>query len=371
MCEKNPTEANITRRKFVRRASLGVAGLALLAHPLPAVAYDSSLKKDFVDDLGRKVSLTLGAGKIVPYGACAQDLITTLCPDALASLFTDVNQDIEDYCKAGIAEYGLLPKINHKLDSSFVEKIMDVNPDFILDAGVPKSGLISELDDLQKEIGIPVFFLDISFGSLSSAYRTLGEVLNNHDRAETLAAYVDEARNRVGSLNHGISKGCNVLYAPKENGLILKSSVTTQLQVMSFIGATPVVNFYDFDSGTICLDMINNSDIDLIVFDDTDCLDSLVCKTGESYNIWKRIDLIQKNRFIVSPALMHSWFGSMVLSQTIGMLWLAHAIWPQTYNYDLIDEAERYYSLFYSLEKEESDLKVLVGKYIEAGYAHE
>lgn len=249
------------------------------------------------------------------------------------------------------------------------------NPDLILDAGYARDGLAAELDALQQSTGIPCVFLDISFGRLAQAFEMLGSLVGAPDpmRAATLAAYVDAVQGQTLAFSEDVAaRGtCSVFYAQRDKGLMVRAGIEVQHDAIAHIGAVPYDAAYNYASRTVDVEMVSPETVDLVVFDDTRCLDQFLNGEGEIYESWCGSGAIEQGRFVVSPALMHSWFGSPILVQTIGLLWLTQVIWPEYYARDLVQEAETFYALFYNIHKSSAEWEELIGAYDPRGYAHD
>lgn len=363
-----------SRRRFIHVASVGALGA--LAAGFPAEALAASNTRTFTDSLGRKVSIAGMIESVTPLGNVAQAMMCTLCPEELASLASEIDEtDMQEYAEAGITEIADLPVTGGGSSSTVKEvdvtEVDAVNPGLMLDVGLAKEGLVEELDTIQAETGVPCAFIDVSFGNLSQAYRTLGDLLGYRARAEDLACYIEKTLARVDAGSRDVPDTCNVFYAPRSLGLEVKSSISVQLNAIAHIGATPVASAYDYMDKTVNLDALTREKVDLVVFDDTDCLDSLVKMEGETWDIWSGVPAVAEGMFAISPALMYSWFGSLVYVQSLGVLWLASIIWPETYPLDMAAESEAFYNLFYGLNRGKESMTELIGEYCKEGYANE
>ncbi len=366
------TSQELSRRSFLRIAFTGAATIIVV----PSHAYASpSSPRTFTDSLGRSINVEGVIEKITPLGVHAQTLLTTLYPNGLVSIAKDVSEDALDYSNAGLDDINDLP-ITGGLTSAATndietDEIKGIHPDLLLDVGLPYEGLQEDLEELQTQTGIPVFFIDISFGCLPAAYRKLGELLNCTERAEELASHV----NNVYRLTHNVlDTSCHIFYAPKQNGITAKESIRIQIDAISFTGATPITQPYNYTNQTVDIALLNDSDVDIVVFDDTEVLNSLISgdiyDDGSSYEIWYESEASASGNYAISPALMHSWFGSPVLLQGLGLLWLYAIICPQK-GCDLIKHAQTFYTLFYELDVSDEKLHELIGCYREGGYNNE
>ena len=353
----------VSRRGLLGLAAAGAAGAVGLVRPGEALAAGS---REFVDDLGRRVSLPRRVRDVVPAGVPAQTLMTTLCPEGLATLAVDVSRDAKDYADAGLSDVEALPDTGTlsspaggDLDAGVVA---EVGPQVTLDAGCPKDGLAGRLDALQEESGSPAVFLDLSFGRLPGAYRALGALTGCEERAEALARHVERALG-LAALSSGAAAGAapRVFYAPREMGVALRGGVEAQLDAIRHVGAEPVTSPYDWESRTVDIGAVAAAEPDLVVFGDTALASSLLSKEGEGWFLWGAVPAVGHGAYISSPALMHSWLASPVLVQHLGVLWLGGVLWGESCGYAVDEEARAFYELFYGLDKEDAELRVLLG----------
>jgi iron complex transport system substrate-binding protein len=196
---------------------------------------------------------------------------------------------------------------------------------------------------------------------LPDAYRTLGTLLGCEQRAETLAVYVEAVMSEVTRIADTKETACKVFYAQREYGLAVTGSISLQLDAIASVGAIPVVEPYDYASNQVQLDVLAGVAVDWILFDDTNILESLQQRKGAAWDMWSETILTCDAEFAVSPALFHSWLGSMVFAQSIGLLWLASVVWPASCDYDIEQRAQEFSALFYGLGLADEASTDLVG----------
>ena len=352
----------LSRRGFI---SAVAAGTASVLHLTTKKSFAGQSQKKFTDSLNRNVIISSIIEGIVPLGLPAQILITTLCPDKLATLAKDVpNEDKSDYkdsdaaCTINLSQTGA---ISDSIDEEVsTEKIFKTQAGILLDAGTYSEGLSEKLDALQDEAQIPAIFIDLSYGKLPNAYRTLGTLLGCEDRAELLASWIEDTQKKALAISTQ-QEAKFVFYAPKENGVLLKGNIDVQLDVIKALGCSAVTAPYDYSNKSVSINELKSNQVDFIVFDDASVFSSITSKEGSAYEIWKDVQAIQECRYAASPAIMHSWFGSIIFAQSIGMLWLAAVMWPKECNYSFEEEALEFYGLFYGLDKSSSDINSLPG----------
>ena len=363
--DNHQNTASVTRRAFLALAAAG-AGLAFI--PMEASASTQQKPAEIVDSLMRPVSLGDAAERcIIPLGPNTQTLLEMLCPDSLASLVVAVSEEAAECANNSMlkldslsqtkGERGDLHNTARKLRAT---KTDDIKPSLILDVGTPKDNIESELDALERETGIPCAFIDISFGKLPDAFRKVSVLLGCASRGEELASATERAL-ELSMASSEYSTPAKVFYAPRENGIKVGSGVSVQAAAIEHVGAQPITSAYDYSNKTVSFATLLEDDPDMIVFDDTGITSLLKDKGDETSFQWSKIPAIEWNRFIVSPSLMKSWFGSIVFVQSAGVLWLSKMLHPESSSYDLAAEIQDLYSLFYGLEKSREEIESLIG----------
>jgi iron complex transport system substrate-binding protein len=324
----------------------------------------------FTDDLGRSVRLPSIIDSVTPTGINAQMMLCHLFPEKMASLAMEVPpSDVSDYADANLEDLVELPETGTLLSSSGAdivsEEVVEISPGIMLDVGLPKEGLADKLNALQLETNIPYIFIDISFGNLPNAYRALGSLLGCESRAEALASYVESVMAEVKGVVDLQETAYKVFYAQRELGLSVTGGISLQLDAITYAGGIPIVEPYDYANKAVLVDMVGGSEIDWILFDDTDVLEPLLLGEGEAYVVWSEAISSSGAGFAASPALYHSWLGSMVFAQSIGLLWLVSVIWPTHCDFDMDVRAQEFYNLFYGLGLADDSASELVGEITE------
>lgn len=363
--KKQSGVAYVSRRAFLALAATG-AGTALV----PDNALASSLKRtcEIVDSLQRPVTIKGDGDKcVIPLGPNAQAFLELLCPSSLAALVVPLSEESPMCANVNTAELDSLPQTGNAQNEAVFSSVLSdapktkrIKPSLILDIGAPKNTTEEELDSLEKETGIPCAFIDISFGKLPDAFRKASVLLGCVSRGEELASAVERSLElSANSLKSSLPT--SVFYAPRENGIKVRSGISVQLEAIEHVGGQLITNAYDYDRKTVKFDILVQENPDVIIFDDIDIVSSLKESDDEVHEKWRVIPAIEWQRFVVSPSLIKSWFGSAVLVQSIGVLWLAKVLNPDYSAYELTPEIRKLYSLFYGLEKTEEEINVLIG----------
>ena len=343
---------SITRRDFATfLAAFGGGVFLSFKNPVEARAVDDCYS--FEDDLGRSAVVPETIRSVLALGVNAQTLLVQLCPDLLVSLVKESEEDdAADYEAAGVStvvsQLGTGVINSSDIGSVNPGVLETLQPDVMIDAGLPREQLAEDLDRLQDEINVPCLFFDLSFGHLSAAYRRLGLLFGRESRAEVLAEYVEsiwvQARS---SLREDLVVPLKVLYAPRIDGAGVSSSISVQLAALEHLGVEVIEDVYDYESKTLNFNKIDENPPEIIVFDDLTSGEQLALRQGDVAELWQ--DVIDRYciRTITAPARMHSWVRSMVFVQSIGLLWLQQALRGPSDDFVSGEIVQEYYEIFY------------------------
>ena len=197
--EKVLTRCNgLSRREFLA-ATITAAGGAMLFN-LPSTAYASNVSP-LCDSPGNALDTTRPITSVIPAGIYAQTLMETLYPEALSALAKEVSSDFADFKEAGLAGMASLPETGTPRGNFgktlSAKQIKALGPDLVLQAGFDSNEAVSEVVKLKEDADTQIMYLDISFGKLPEAYRTLGQALGRSERANALACYIESAQKRA------------------------------------------------------------------------------------------------------------------------------------------------------------------------------
>ena len=364
----NSNSVNCSRKRFLTlAASFVIANSAFLFHDIFTSSTFADAEIDcvnFVDDLGRNVVIPSAVSKVIPTGAPAQTLMTTLLPDSLASLATDISEDKNDYEKADLKQIKELPETGILTAGSGsdleIGSVIETDHCITLDVGIPKTKLKIQLDTLQCQSPISSVFIDLSFGNLPNVYRKLGKLFSCSERSEVLAQQAERALALSASQQEDLNQTLRIFYAPRKTGIELHESVVIQIDAIKHVGAQPITSPYDWENMTVNIESVIKENPDLIIFDDIEVLNSFAMRNGLAWEYWSNVGAIQNGNYLVSPALMHSWFGSLVFAQSIGLMWLSSMIQKNNCTYALLAEVRSFYKIFYNLSKSDKELIFLL-----------
>jgi len=320
----------------------------------------AALAKAFTDDTGRTLSLPDSITRVAVTGQYAQIVTFALAPDNLVGLVEAWDAGSEAYIDARYMNLPHLGQLYGGKGNMNLEQIALSAPQIVLDIGEPKEGMGSELDALSEQLGIPFVHISMTVATAPQGFRRLGELLDMPEEAEVLAAYCEEITMRVQQVMEKVGDDrVRFLYCLGADGMnvVAKGSyhaemidmLTDNLAVLDAPSSKGSGNAVDMEQM-----LIWNPDV--IVF----APDSIGHKAAED-PVWQSISAIYGGRYAVAPARPYNLMGyPPAVQRYLGMIWMCELLYPEQSNFDLYEEASRYYRLFYHCELTHDQFKRLM-----------
>ncbi|MBR6348353.1 MAG: ABC transporter substrate-binding protein [Spirochaetales bacterium] len=298
----------------------------------------------FTDDLGREVVLPANITRIAPSGSNAQVIVFQIAPEKLVGLSTALGSEektIYPEFTYGLPVFGTLYGKKANLNK---ETLILANPELVIDVGDIKGSvedMAKELDDVSKEVGVPVIFIEADMGSYPSVFRRLGALLGFAERGEQLARYCEEALKEIET--YRTSEKPTVYITSSNDGLYAIIGGKSHAECAETAGAEVVATSKLVQSnGNISLETLYQLDPKYIF-----------ALTGEGYRTitgapeWSVLDAVRNGRVYLVPSMPHGFIDQPVCSnRIIGLYWLASIFYPQA-GIDIVAKTKEFYSLFY------------------------
>lgn len=208
------------------------------------------------------------------------------------------------------------------------------------------------MDSLTEQTGIPFVHIDASVVGAPEAYRMLGELTGQTEKAEELASWCEDTYAMMTAMMEKVdADGArkSVLYCLGDKGLnvIAKGSYhaeTVNLMTNNLADLPEVVS-----SGLgneVDMEQLLVWNPDVIIF----APDTIYDTVGENAT-WQQLDAISSGNYYKTPYGPYGWLSSPPSVQRyLGMLWLGALLYPDYCEYDLQAEVTEYYELFYQCE---------------------
>lgn len=314
-----------------------------------------------IDSCGRHVEVPEKITKIAPSGMLAQIMLYSLCPDKLAGLSKNFSNNAKKYINK---KYWNLPKFGQfygKNVSLNMEALSAAAPDIIIDIGEDKPTEKKDMDDLEKQLGIPVVFVEATLKTMDKAYIKLGNITGDEKQAAMLSDYcrntIDDVTKKSASIP--LKDRISVYYALGTKGLNTDASGSIQADVIEAIGADNSAKIKITSSGQgseVSMEqiMLWNPDVILI-------------EPGGIYNtigkdaLWNNLKAVKSERYYEVPDGPFNWMGEPPsINRIIGLKWLGNLLYPKVYNYDMISETQTFYRDFYHIDLNKEQVKEIL-----------
>ncbi len=311
----------------------------------------------FTDSAGRTVTVPAEITKIAASGATAQMILMTLCPELLIGLASSPSEEQRPYFPESMWDLPTFGQFYGSKANLNMEALIAAEPQIVIDLGDPKDSIAEDMDMIQEQTGIPTVFIEATLSKMPAAYRTLGELLGRQEQAEKLAAFVEETlamaeRNRARIPE---SEKKTVMFGTGSTGLACNAAGSSQADVIDLVGGVNAIvsdEVSNKNGGTaVDLEQVYTVDPDVILLSAGGPYETL--PDGE----WAQLQAVRNGEYYEIPNLPYSWMSAPPsVNRVLGVWWLGNLLYPELYDYDIVQVAQEFYGLFWhhSLSEEEA-----------------
>lgn len=328
----------------------------------PVDENSSTQTRIFVDSAGREVEIPQEVNAIAPSGPLAQIVLYTACPDKLAGIATDFNDEAKlliDEKYWGLTKFGQFYGKNASLN---LEALIAAAPDVIVDIGEVKENVKEDMDGLQEQLNIPVIFIEATLDTMDQTYEKIGELTGEGVQTEALAVYCKEVLGKAETIKQKLKEEekVTVYQALGAAGLHTDARGSFQGQVLDKVGAINVADVEIVSSGAgseVSLEQVIAWNPDVIVVE-TERVYELIT----SDDAWSVLDAVKNGRVYKYPTAPYSALNNPPsVNRLMGVLWLGNLIYPEQYDVDIAVELQHFYQLFYHVELDDGQTEALLG----------
>ena len=108
-----------------------------------------------------------------------------------------------------------------------LEELAVINPQLFVDIGEAKEKIESDMNRMEKRLGVQTVHIDSSLKNTSKSYLLLGELLNLEQKGAEFAAYTQEVYDRILKILSEVGTKKRVLYISGNKGLSVLGKCTT------------------------------------------------------------------------------------------------------------------------------------------------
>jgi iron complex transport system substrate-binding protein len=332
-----------------------LAALLLLAGAAPMSAGPAH-SADFTDAAGRRVVLPEPIRRILPAERNAEVLVFVLAPDRLVGLSRLPGRG------ALFPQASRLPVVEWRPRStpaSMIETVRRLHPDLIIDAGTVTTERAAFAEQVQQSTGIPYILVDDSFARTPTVLRSLGEVLDNHDRAIDLATFAEHAiagvRGRL--LVRPANDRPHVYYGRGPDGLTTALPGSPAGESIDEAGAINVASpLGRGNEARISRDQLLAWDPPIIIAAENEFYNALRRSPG-----WRRLSAVRNKHVYLEPHSPFGWIESPSgINRLIGLYWLSSLFYPDATQEDLRTTTCDFYDKFYELKLTNGQIEAMV-----------
>ena len=315
----------------------------------------------FTDDAGRTLELPGKIERIAVTGPMSQIVVFSLAPELLVGVANAWDPGAEGYFDPRYYNLPVLGQLYGGKGELNLEVLLAAGPQLVLDVGEAKKSIAEDLDGLTAQTGIPFVHIDASTGTMAEAYRRLGGLLGLEERAEELASYCEETWARAEAIMAAVGEDrAKILYLLGEEGLNVIAAGSYHGEIVDLIGDNLAVLDEPSSKGTG-----NETDMEQILLWDPDFIifanGSVADRVGDD-PVWQQLRAIREGHYAEAPFGPFNWMGfPPSVQRYLGILWSLKLLYPAQADYELRDEVERYFELFYHCSLTEEQYNTIIG----------
>jgi iron complex transport system substrate-binding protein len=331
-----------------------VALLALLARPAAA-------ERMVTDSAGREVAVPDRIERVFAAGPPASILLYVLAPERMIGWPRAPHAEEMPYIAHKYRDLPEVGWLTGRGDTVNLEVLLQSEPDLILDFGSVRETYVSLAERVQQQTGIPYILIDGTFENTAAALRLLGEVLGVEERAERLAAYVEDSFAEIGSVLAEVPEAerPRVYLARGPNGQETGLVGSINTEIIERVGAVNVAR----DPTGVRRGLVQVPIEQVVVWNP----DTVITWNPAFYEMvwnnfyWQGIDAVQAGRVYLSPTAPFGWIDRPPsLNRMIGLKWLTGLFYPEQGPQDLPTVTRDFYKLFYHVDLDDQDLDRLL-----------
>ena len=310
------------------------------------------LTREFTDSVGRVVTVPNEVTKIAVSGPLTQIYILPLAGDMMVGVSTRFAEATKLYLPTDIYEKIEIGQLYGGKGEMDLEALLAAGPDVVIDVGEAKKTIKEDMDSLSEQTGIPFVHIDATVATAPEAYRMLGELLGRQEKAEELANYcqgiLDMTNEMMAKVDaDGARK--TLLYCLGDSGCNVIAEASFHAETVNTMGTNLAVLEEVVSKGSgneVDLEQILAWNPQVILF----APDSIYSTVG-TMDAWKGLDAIASGNYYEVPNGPYGWLSSPPSVQRyLGLLWMGQLLYPEYVTYDLQEEVQKYYKLFYDCD---------------------
>jgi iron complex transport system substrate-binding protein len=227
---------------------------------------------------------------------------------------------------------------------------------------------ITDYENFGAKMGVPVVMVALDLEKLPEAYRFMGKLIHNGQKADELADYIQETLGLAASVRKQIRDTVSVYIAEGPRGLKTIPDGSTHSQVIRMSGVRNCAKLdeaYGFKEMSISFEQILSWKPDYILINDRTNAEIGPNKITELLDdkTWQSLDAVKHNKILIVPTVPFNWIGRPPgINRLIGIRWLVSSLYPELAPLDMEKEVARFFSLFYHIQPSAEKIKEILAQ---------
>ncbi|MBL3570646.1 iron ABC transporter substrate-binding protein [Rhodovulum sulfidophilum] len=337
----------------LRLTALMAGTLALAAAALAAET------RTITDATGRQIEVPADPRRVFAAGPPAATLLYALKPDAMVGWPRAPGAEDLPFLRPETRDLPALGRLTGKGDTVNLEILLSARPDLIVDYGTVTATYRDLARRVQAQTGTPYALIDGSLPTIPATLRTLGDLLAEPERGETLAAYAEATFAGIDAILAAIpeDRRPSVYLARGPEGIETAARGSINAEIIDRLGGRNVVEAGPDGLATVSPEQVQAWAPEVIVTIDAD----FAAHVGAMPE-WQGIPAVRDGRVYLAPSAPFGFIDSPPsVNRLIGLKLLADKLYPEEARIDIEAEVARFYTLFYGVTPDRAALDGLLG----------
>lgn len=378
-CRGRAAGPGMTRRSFLKKGGTAALGALAAGAGLAALSGCRSELGDEIfrdtrtvtDHAGRELSIpTPDALERIYYTSpLAQIYVFSLNPEKQGGSAYQFTQEELKYLPEGTDKLMYMGSMSGggQIDREMLVQ-QDIQLVFSISGVELSASDISTANDLQNATGIPVVCVDGSFENIAEAYRFVGDIMGEEDRAEDIASYLEQVYADVTQAVAGVADEDRVslYYAEGPFGLSTEPDISQHAQTFEVAKARNVAAAVPlagtgYGMTSVSLESVIEWDPEVIVAWD-DVIRGGADEIIRTSQDWAQIRAVKDGRVYTMPNAPFAWCDRPPgVNRFLGIQWVANMLYPDLYDVDMVERTKDFYSRLYWCDISDDQAKELLG----------
>ncbi|MCO5109483.1 MAG: iron ABC transporter substrate-binding protein [Burkholderiaceae bacterium] len=291
--------------------------------------------------------------RVFAAGAPAGVLLAVLAPSKLLGWPFAPSDAARAMLAPALRDLPFLGRLAGRGSTIAVEKLLQLRPDLILDAGSADATYISAARALHDQTGLPCVLTHGRLPEQAAQLRTVGRMVGEAQRGERLAAYAESVLALADRVLQSTptERRPRVYFARSADGLETGLAGSINVEVIEACGGRNVAAAVGKGSlARVSLEQILAWDPQVIVTQEP-----AFARLALQDPSWKAISAVREGRVHCAPTLPFGWLdGPPSVNRVIGVRWLVERLHPQHSALKglepMAQAVQSFYRLFYGVE---------------------